>query len=1492
MKQCVAALNRPRTGPPRKRRQARVRLVLERLEDRLAPAAVSWTGNAGTLNWSDKDNWSNNAVPTSSDDVTISKSVSGTIIIGSGSYAVNSLNDTTAALSIAPGGTLSLSAVAATSTFAQAMTVQSGGTLTIGAGANVQIGSSLGVALTDDGTLTFASGDTVTLNLDLTGAPQIVVGTGGLMNASDTAFKAGTTLGGTQIVVNSGGHLTASGSTFTITQVDLKDGSVLNSGDLSNDAFNTTLYVPILDVPLLTNNQSFEDVDINAGDSLLNGQSVTLTLMGTTSTANLLYILTGNLTVNQGASLTVASGVHLQIGTGAFLSSAMLTDDGKLTFASGDTATFDSYSSVAMAQIVVGNGGVMSASDTLFNATNSQPTQIVVNSGGTLQVSDGSFALSSLSLNSGSTDTMQFAHFATVININSGASLNISSNDFSNVSSNGIVATGASTSTIDLTNNYWGTSVAADIADKVLDHHKDATRPTVLYQPFYTGKPVQTVAADVTTSYSSAAQNVTLSAAVTSPSGTVTEGTVTFTVTNGSTTIGTAQGTVSGGAASAGISLPGGQAVGSYTIAVGYSDSLGQFSDTGDTSGTLIVKPASVTTTAKTVTAAYSPNAQTVTLSAAVADPANSSDTVNEGTVTFTVKNGNTTIDTVQGTVSGGTAKAGITLAAGLAIGTSYSIDVVYADTAGNYLDNGDTNSALTVAAAKVSTTAGNVSVIYSLKAQTLSFNATVTDSSIPTDTVNEGTVTFTVKNGGTTIGTAQGTVSAGKVSATFALPAGQAAGSYTIAVSYSDSAGLFTDGGDTNAVLTIAPANVNTTATNASAVYSPNAQTVTLNATVANASAPTDSVNEGAVTFTVNNGNTIIGTAQGTVSGGKASASFSLPAGQAAGSYTIAVGYSDSAGNFADSGDTNATLSVAVAKVTTTAGNVSAVYSPNAQTLTLNAAVADASVPADTVGEGTVTFVVKNGSTTIGTVQGTVSSGKASASFTLPAGQAVGSYTITVGYSDSAGNFTDGGDTNASLSVTAANVSITASNVSTLYSPNAQSLTLNATVADASILSDTVNEGTVTFTVKNGNTTIGTAQGAVSSGKASGSFTLPAGQAAGDYTIVVSYTDSIGNFVDGGDTSATLAVQIAPVVTTNPSDQTITVGQSATFTAAANGNPTPTVQWQVSSDGGKSFTNISGATSPTLTLANVNTAMNGYEYQAVFTNSIGSITTSTATLTVQYAPAVTTNPTNQTVTAGDTATFTAAASGNPAPTVQWQVSSDGGKTFTNISGATSTTLTLTNVPFSLTGSDYQAVFTNGVGTATTTAANLTVQTAASITSGNSATFTVGQFGSFTVTATGSPTPSLTELGGPPSGVSFKLNGNGTATLAGTPAVGTQGTYSFTIDAYNGVGSDFTQHFTLTVNPVPAPPPPPSPLPSPPSSPPSPPQAPTLNVPPLLALLDSLLGASETVNADGTVTVTDSFLGFPLVAATFDGSGNFLSASLFGINVPISIWNL
>jgi CSLREA domain-containing protein len=276
----------------------------------------------------------------------------------------------------------------------------------------------------------------------------------------------------------------------------------------------------------------------------------------------------------------------------------------------------------------------------------------------------------------------------------------------------------------------------------------------------------------------------------------------------------------------------------------------------------------------------------------------------------------------------------------------------------------------------------------------------------------------------------------------------------------------------------------------------------------------------------------------------------------------------------------------------------------------------------------------------------------------------------------------------------------------------------LGSTIAPTDLVA--LNGRAVTFN----NAVLGTITGAgtqISSGKANATFT--AGSVGG--------SGSADATVDHATVTATISINQASMVTTNPSDQTVCAGASVSFTAAASGFPTPTVQWQVSSGG--PFTNIPGATSTTLTFT-ATAGQNGNQYRAVFTNSTGSATTTAATLTVNTAPTVTTNPSNVVVCDGALATFTAAASGSPAPTVQWQVSSGG--PFTNIPGATNTTLSFTATT-AQSGNSYRAVFTNTCGTATTTAATLTVNASTATTDPADQTVCQGATASFSTTASG-----------------------------------------------------------------------------------------------------------------------------------------------------------
>lgn len=89
------------------------------------------------------------------------------------------------------------------------------------------------------------------------------------------------------------------------------------------------------------------------------------------------------------------------------------------------------------------------------------------------------------------------------------------------------------------------------------------------------------------------------------------------------------------------------------------------------------------------------------------------------------------------------------------------------------------------------------------------------------------------------------------------------------------------------------------------------------------------------------------------------------------------------------------------------------------------------------------------------------------------------------------------------------------------------------------------------------------------------------------------------------------------------------------------------------------------------------------------------------------------------------------------------------------------------------------------------------------ITSADNTTFTAGQAGTFTITTTGYPYPEISIDGDLPAGVTFADQDNGTATLSGTPAIGSGGSYTITITASNGVTPQAEQTFTLTVNQAP-----------------------------------------------------------------------------------------
>jgi hypothetical protein len=173
------------------------------------------------------------------------------------------------------------------------------------------------------------------------------------------------------------------------------------------------------------------------------------------------------------------------------------------------------------------------------------------------------------------------------------------------------------------------------------------------------------------------------------------------------------------------------------------------------------------------------------------------------------------------------------------------------------------------------------------------------------------------------------------------------------------------------------------------------------------------------------------------------------------------------------------------------------------------------------------------------------------------------------------------------------------------------------------------------------------------------------------------------------------------PVISAQPANQTVNSGQPATFSVVATGSGTLSYQWQ------KSSTNISGATQSTYTIPATTAADDGSQFAVTVSDSAGSVTSSSATLTVNSAPVITTQPSNQSATVGGTATFTVVAEGTSPLSYQWQ------KAGNNISGATSSSYTTPATALTDNGSQFDVIVSNSLGSVTSNKATLSVSSTA-----------------------------------------------------------------------------------------------------------------------------------------------------------------------------------
>jgi Putative Ig domain len=407
--------------------------------------------------------------------------------------------------------------------------------------------------------------------------------------------------------------------------------------------------------------------------------------------------------------------------------------------------------------------------------------------------------------------------------------------------------------------------------------------------------------------------------------------------------------------------------------------------------------------------------------------------------------------------------------------------------------------------------------------------------------------------------------------------------------------------------------------------------------------------------------------------------------------------------------------------------------------------------------------------------------------------------------------SFTDKGDGTAAISGTAASgtagnypVTLSATNASGSKATLALTITVNAPAApaitSASAAFFTVNQaGAVAVTTTGSPVPAITETGALPAGLAfadngNGTALLSGtGTATGTTNLSIKASNGISPDVTQ---AFSVVVGQAPAFT-SANSATATVGSPFSFTVKAGGYPAPS--WGESNlPPGVTFTDNKGGTA---TLSGTPTTPGTYTVPLVATNAYGSVQ-QILTITAQQAPAIT-SASSAAFTVGTQGSFSVLTTGSPTAKITESGALPSGVTFTDNGNGTAT---LAGTPAAATSGSYPITITaaNGVSPNAAQSFKLTVGPATSapaITSAGSATFAAGQAGTFAVTTSGVPAAALSATSSPalPSGVTFKDNGNGTATLAGTPQSGSQGTYLLTIKASSSAGTA-SQSFTLTVN--------------------------------------------------------------------------------------------
>jgi hypothetical protein len=271
----------------------------------------------------------------------------------------------------------------------------------------------------------------------------------------------------------------------------------------------------------------------------------------------------------------------------------------------------------------------------------------------------------------------------------------------------------------------------------------------------------------------------------------------------------------------------------------------------------------------------------------------------------------------------------------------------------------------------------------------------------------------------------------------------------------------------------------------------------------------------------------------------------------------------------------------------------------------------------------------------------------------------------------------------------------------------------------------------------------------------------------------------------------------VEPAITST-NGYTFLAGMAGSFSITTTGYPTATLHETGGLPGGLAFQDNGDGTA---TISGTPASGTGGTYIIVLSasNGVSPDANQPFVLTVGQAAVIATSN-HTTATVGAPLSFTINTTGYPAPVLSESGALPSGLTFADNGDGTAT---LVGTPAAGAGGNYALTFSagNGVGSGVTQPFALNIGEPPQITSTNSAAFTVGANGSFTVTATGYPMPALSAIG-LPGGITLVDNHDGTGTLSGIPAAGTQGDDSLTLTASNGIAPDANQTFDLMVGPA------------------------------------------------------------------------------------------